>query len=110
MLGQPAIALFLEQGAFTETSTRLVYGILIFFSVRVISEASLEILARLFYAQHDTRTPMFVALGWLVTNIALAYLFIGILDVRGLALASTIAFTLQSLVLYILNRRRLGYL
>lgn len=110
LLGQPAIALFLEQGAFTETSTRLVYGILIFFSVRVISEASLEILARLFYAQHDTRTPMFVALGWLVTNIALAYLFIGILDVRGLALASTIAFTLQSLVLYVLNRRRLGYL
>jgi peptidoglycan biosynthesis protein MviN/MurJ (putative lipid II flippase) len=53
---------------------------------------------------------MFVALGWLATNIALAYLFIGILDVRGLALASTIAFTLQSLALYILNYHRLGYL
>lgn len=110
LLGQPAITLFLEQGAFTQTSTQLVYGILIFFSLRVISEASLEILARLFYAQHDTITPMFVALGWLVTNIALAYLLIGALDVRGLALASTIAFTLQSLALFLLNRRRLGYL
>ena len=110
LLGQPAIVLFLEQGAFTESSTQLVYSILIFFSVRVISEASLEILARLFYAQHDTRTPMFVALGWLMVNITFAYLLVGTLDVRGLALASTIAFTLQSVLLFLLNRRRLGYL
>ncbi len=110
LLGRPAITIFLERGAFTVTSTQLVYSILVFFSVRLISEASLEILARLFYAQHNTRTPMFISLGWLVTNIMLAYLFVGALGVRGLALASTVAFTFQSLTLYILNRQRLGYL
>jgi len=110
LLGRPAISIFLERGAFTVESTELVYGILVFFSVRLISEASLEILARLFYAQHNTRTPMFVSLGWLITNVILAYLFVDALGVRGLALASTIAFTFQSLALFILNRRRLGYL
>ncbi len=110
LLGQPAIGLFLEQGAFTESSTQLVYSILIFFSVRVISEASLEILARLFYAQHDTKTPMFVAIGWLFINVTLAFPLVSLLGVRGLALASTVAFTIQSIVLFLLNRRRLGAL
>ncbi len=110
LLGQPAIALLLEDGAFTAGSTRLVYSILLFFSFRIIAEASLEILARLFYAQHDTWTPMIVALLWLAINALLAILLVDHLGVRGLALASTIAFTVQSLILFLINRRRLGYL
>jgi putative peptidoglycan lipid II flippase len=110
LLGQPAIAFLLQDGAFTEESTQLVYSILLFFSFRIIAESSLEILARLFYAQHDTRTPMFVALGWLAVNVFLAFPLANRYGAQGLALASTIAFSLQSLVLFILNRRRLGYL
>ena len=108
LLGQPAIALFLERGQFTAESTRLVYRVLVFFSVRIVSEATLEVAARLFFAQHDTRTPMFVALGWLAANVGLAYWLVGVLGIGGLALASTIAFTLQSAVLLYLNHRRLG--
>jgi putative peptidoglycan lipid II flippase len=108
LLGRPAISVFLQGGAFTETSTDLVFGVLLFFSVRIIAEGSLEILARLFYAQHDTKTPMYVALGWLATNIGLAFLLTGPYGVKGLALASTIAFVLQSAALFVLNRRRLG--
>jgi len=107
LLGKPAITLLLERGAFTPESTQLVYSIVVFFSVRVVSEATLEIAARLFFAQHDTKTPMVVALGWLVTNIILAYLLVEVLGVGGLALASTIAFTLQTAVLLYLNHRRL---
>ncbi|MGD8807065.1 MAG: murein biosynthesis integral membrane protein MurJ [Chloroflexota bacterium] len=110
LLGQPAIQFLLEEGAFTDESTRLVYGILLFFSFRVVAESTLEILARLFYAQHDTQTPMFVALGWLALNVILAFPLADAYGARGLALASTIAFSLQSLALYLLNRRRLGYL
>jgi putative peptidoglycan lipid II flippase len=110
LLGRPLIEILLGGGEFDAKAIDLVYGILIFFSFRVISEASLEILARLFYAQHDTYTPMFVALFWLVLSIALAFPLHKALGVRGLALASTIAFTVQAIILFILNRRRLGYL
>ena len=92
LLGKPAITVLLERGAFTPEST----------------EATLEIAARLFFAQHNTRTPMFVALGWLATNVLLAYLLVGQLGVGGLALASSIAFTLQTAVLLYLNHRRLN--
>jgi putative peptidoglycan lipid II flippase len=110
MLGRQAITVFFQRGAFTEASTAIVYSVLIFFSVRVISEASLEILARLFYAQHNTKIPMYVAIGWLVVTVSLSFLLVGNIGIGGLALASTIAFTLQSVVLFFLNRRRLGEL
>jgi len=110
LLGEQAIAFLLQDGAFTDESTRMVYGILLFFSFRIIAESSLEILARLFYAQHDTWTPMFVAIGWLVVNVTLAFPLANRYGAQGLALASTVAFSLQALVLFILNRRRLGYL
>ncbi|MBK8987848.1 MAG: murein biosynthesis integral membrane protein MurJ [Chloroflexi bacterium] len=108
LLGRPAIVVLLQRGAFTAESTQLVYSIVVFFSLRVVSEATLEIAARLFFAQHNTRTPMFVALGWLLTNIGLAYLLVRPLGAGGLALASSIAFTLQTAVLLLLNHRRLN--
>ena len=74
----------------------------------MVSEATLEIVARLFYAQHDTRTPMLAYLLWLVMNTIAAYALVGLLGIVGLALASTLAFTLLASVLFILNRRRLG--
>ncbi|MFZ0546104.1 MAG: murein biosynthesis integral membrane protein MurJ [Candidatus Promineifilaceae bacterium] len=108
MFGRTAIAFFLEGEAFTETSTRLVYTAIIFLSVRVVSEATQEIVARLFYARHNTKTPAFIAVGWLALNIVLAFWLSGIMDIGGLALASTIAFTAQSAVLYFLNYRELN--
>ncbi len=110
LLGFPAITTFLQGDVFDETSSRLVYSVLVVFSVRLVSEATLEIVARLFYARHNTRTPMFAYLSWLVVNVGLAYLFIGELGVVGLALSSTIAFTWLAGLLYWLNRRELGYL
>lgn len=110
LLGRPAIALVLERGAFDAASTQLVYGVLIFFSVRVVSEATLEIVARLFYAQHNTITPMYASLVWLVVTVILLYFFVDDLGIGGLALATTVGFTVQSTLLFILNRRALGSL
>lgn len=110
LLGEPAIVVLLQRGAFDETATQMVYYALVFYSFRVISEATLEIVARLFYAQHNTIIPMYTALGWLAVHIFFAYLLVDDLGVGGLALASTIAFTLQSAVLLVLNRQRLGSL
>jgi len=108
LLGRPVIALLLQGGEFDAASAQLVYTVLVVFSVRIVSEATLEIVARLFYAQHNTRTPMFAYLGWLVVTVALAYLFIDTLGIVALALSSTVAFTLLAAILFWLNRRALG--
>ncbi|MEM8860452.1 MAG: murein biosynthesis integral membrane protein MurJ [Chloroflexota bacterium] len=108
LLGQPAIVLLLQGGAFGPETTAIVYGILIFFSLRIVSEASLEILARFLYAQHDTYRPMYAYFVWLAFQVGFAYLLVGPLGVRGLALASTIAFTVLSVILWGISRWKLG--
>lgn len=108
LLGEPAIGLILQRGAFDAASTALVYQILVFFSVRVVAEATLEIVARLFYARHNTFTPMLAYLGWFAINGSLTLLLVRWLGVSGIALASTIAFTLLAAALFALNRRELG--
>ncbi len=108
LLGEPAIGFLLEGGQFNADSTRLVYSVLLVFSVRIVSEATLEIVARLFYARHNTRTPMFAYLGWLAVNVGLAYIFVPMYGIMGLALSSTVAFTLLAAVLLWLNHRELG--
>jgi len=110
LLGQPAIVFFLQGDVFDAASTQLVYSVLIVFSIRIVSEATVEIVARLFYAQHDTRTPMFVYFGWLLLNVSVAYLLVLQFEmgIVGLALASTIAFTMMAIVLFMLNRKRLN--
>ena len=110
LLGEPAITFFLERGAFGADSTRLVYNILLAFSLRIVAEATLEIVARLFYAQHNTRIPMFCYLGWLVIHIGLAYLWVDTYGIVGVAFASTVAFFALSTALFLLNRRAIGSL
>lgn len=110
LLGRPVIDVLLGGGEFDQRSANLVYAVLVVFSIRIVSESTLEMVARLFYAQHNTRTPMFAYLGWLVVMVALAYLFVDALGIVALALASTVAFTLLAVALFLLNRRVLGSL
>lgn len=105
LLGRPALSLLFDAQA-----TAVVYAVLVVFSLRIVSEATVEIVARLFYARHNTFTPMFAYLAWLAVNVGLAYALVGAFGVRGLALASTVAFTFLAAALYWLNRRELGHL
>ena len=108
LLGRPAIAFLLQGGQFDEASTQLVYAVLVIFSLRLVSEGTVEVVARLFYAQHNTVMPMFAYIGWLVVNMILAFWLVDELGIAALALASTVAFTFLAVVLYWLNSRALG--
>ncbi len=108
LLGRPIIGLLLGGGQFDAASAQLVYAVLVVFSLRVVSEGTLEVVARLFYARHNTIVPMFAYLGWLLVNVALAFWLIDELGIVALALASTVSFTLLAGALFILNSRALG--
>jgi putative peptidoglycan lipid II flippase len=107
LLGRPVITLLLQGGEFTADSAQLVYSVLVVFSLRVISESTVEVAARLFYAQHNTAVPMVAYLGWLILDVALAYWLVDELGIVALAIASTVAFTFLAAVLLVLNDRNL---
>lgn len=108
VLGYPLTQLFLERGEFSRESTQAVYWALVFYAPGVVSHAALEIVARLFYAQQDTRTPLYVASVSMLVNVVLALLLIGPLSYGGLALANSLAVGLEVGLLLAIARRRLG--
>jgi len=107
VLREPFIRLLLERGAFDERSTVAVAWALRFFALGLPAHAVVEITARAFYAMHDTRTPVMVGLGAMLLNVLLSLLLISPMAHGGLALANSIATTLEMTFLVLLLRRRL---
>jgi putative peptidoglycan lipid II flippase len=84
-----------------------VYGATVAFTVGLLGHSLLELAARLFYAHQNTVTPFWVALGATALNLALCLALVGPLGHVGLALANSIAVSLQSGILLWLGWRSL---
>lgn len=114
LLREPIVALMLQYGKFTEASTQLISWALLWYSAGLVGHCVVEILARAFYAMHDTKTPVLVGAVAMGLNVVFSLLFsawfarIGWMPHGGLALANSLATGLEAISLYILMRRRLA--
>jgi putative peptidoglycan lipid II flippase len=112
-LATPLVSLY-RVGAFAESDVPLVVGALRWWASGLIFYASTMFLLRTFYSLKDTRTPMNVNLGLTVVQIGLyVVLSTGIgswpgLGINGLPIADVVFFTLSSVTLAVLLRRRIG--
>ena len=82
LLGQAIVAL-LERGAFDASASSLVTSTLRFFALGLVVHSVLEVVARSYYADKDTVTPLWAALGGATINLAGAFLFSGVLLVEN---------------------------
>ena len=73
---------------------------LLFYAPALFAHSGIEILSRGFYALGDTKTPVAIAVASMLINVALAAALVGPLEVRGLALALSLATTLEFAALY----------
>ena len=80
------------------------------FLLGLTAHALIAILARAFYARHDTRTPVAAAILAVAVNTTLAVALAGPFGLPGLALAIAIAAWLETLVLLVLLQRSLAEL
>lgn len=113
VVGKPVVSLLFERGAFEATSTGAVAWALSFFALGLVGHAGLEIVARAFYALHDTFTPVWVGGLTMGLNVVLsltlptAFTSANLEPFGGLALANSVATLLEFIVLLVLIRRRL---
>jgi putative peptidoglycan lipid II flippase len=116
LLRKPLVALLLERGAFSDSSTDLVAWALLWYASGLVGHAVLEIIVRGFYALKDTRTPVLIgALAMslnLILSLMLSALFtrVGWAPHGGLALANSLATAVESLILIMILRRRIANL
>ncbi len=92
VLGEPVIRLFFERNQFTAESTSATAYALVFFAIGLAGHATVEIVDRVFYALHDTRSPVLVAVSAIALNVVLSLVLMQTpLNYGGLALANSIA-------------------
>jgi len=81
---------------------------LLYYSIGLWAFAGLRVFVPAFYALQDTKTPVKVAVVAMIANIVFSLTLMGPLKHGGLALALSLASTLQLFMLIFLLRRRLG--
>jgi putative peptidoglycan lipid II flippase len=107
-LGEPLIRLLFEHGAFTAESAHLTHFALIWYSVGLAGHATVEIVDRVYYAVHDTWTPVTAASLAFGMNLLLGLILMRTpLDYGGLALANSLAALAEATLLMALVRRRI---
>src|SRR5947207_8842099 len=112
-LGQPVIRLVFQHGQFSDDATVAVAAAMVFYALGLAGHATVEIVDRVFYARHDTRTPVMAAILAVAVNLVASLLLSGIvrlslpfgvelasgMSFRGLALANSVAALVEAGVL-----------
>lgn len=107
ILAEPICRVILGHGDFSLDQLPYFVGPLIFFGIGLTGLSLVEILTRSFYALQDTRTPTQVSIYQFMFSIGLSVMLLGPMGANGLALASSLAWIGEALVLLVLLRPRL---
>ena len=117
LLSEPLLAVLLERGVWSASSTAATAWALRFFALGLPAFVTLEVLSRAFYALEDTRTPVLLGILAMLANIGLSLVLIGLVGdphslehgpFAGLALANASTTTIEALALVYLLQRRVG--
>ncbi len=108
LLATPIIRVLFQRGEFGEYSTNITSFALTFYAAGLFSFGGIKILVTAFHALQDTKTPVKVAALCLVINAVLNFVLMRPLQVGGIALASSIAGTVDFLILFYVMDKKLG--
>lgn len=106
----PVVRLVFGARAFPWDATKLTGLVLAVFALSIAPQACTQVLIRAFYALHNTRTPLLISLFTITLSVALSYLlsvFFGY-GIVGLAIAISLANSLEAFILYLTLKKRVG--
>ncbi len=108
VMGRPIVQLLFERGYFQADDTQMTATALVIYAAGLLSFAWVKVCVTGFYAVQNTRTPVLIATGSMLFNILLNFALVGPLGYMGLALATTIAYTVNAVFLYLFLWLRFG--
>jgi putative peptidoglycan lipid II flippase len=108
VFSRPIVRVLFERGAFTPEATAATSLALLGYSAGLIFYISNRLLTTVFYAFHDTRTPVMVAAVAVAVNLLMGWALMGTLKAPGLALATSLASMANCALLLLRLHSRLG--
>ncbi len=106
VLAQPIFTVLFQRGAFTPADTAATAAALAAYAVGLPAFVLVKVLAPAFFARHDTKTPVKVAIAAVAVNLGLTLTLMQFLAHVGIALATTCAGWLNALTLLAVLVRR----
>ncbi len=106
ILGRPIVELLFQRGAFGAESSAMTTDALACYTAGLWAFSGMRVLLSAFYALQDTKTPVKVAFIALGVNVISSLLLMGPLKHAGLALALSIASTVQFVCLVVFLRKK----
>jgi putative peptidoglycan lipid II flippase len=106
ILALPILEVLFQRGAFGPRETAATASALIAYSVGLPAFVLVKVLAPAFFARHDTKTPVEVAIISLATNLGLTLVLMQFLAHVGIAIALSAAGWLQAVILMVVLARR----
>ncbi|MGE0824057.1 MAG: murein biosynthesis integral membrane protein MurJ [Candidatus Binatia bacterium] len=107
-LATPITRVLYERGQFTTDDVTLTSQALIGFAVGLLAYGTSQVMVRLFNATKDTATPAWVGVSSIALNASGDWVFMQIFGHWGIALVTSIVSYVNTIVLYLIFRRRHG--
>ena len=106
-LREPIVNILFQRGKFDYIATTGTAEALLFYALGIWSIVGVRVVTACFYSMQDTKTPVKIAVIALVTNILLSLVLMQPLKHSGLALANTLASTVNFILLFTFLRKKL---
>lgn len=104
----PIVQLTFERGAFDQAATMRTAWVLAYAAFGLVGQACTPLLNNAFYSRGDSKTPVRVSVAFAVTNTLLSVVLVRILNLGGLALATTISQFISVAFLIHLSKQHYG--
>jgi len=110
VLGGPIVRMIFERGEFSAMDTERTTNAMFYCTLGLMAFASVKVGIQGFYAVQNTRTPVIIASASMVLNILFIFILVGPMGYQGLALATTISYSINAFFIYMLLCKRFGAL
>lgn len=110
VLSTPIVEIAFQRGEFDAVATLMTSQALVFYSIGLVAMALRLLLTRVYYSLQDTKTPMIngaISVGF---NIVLNIILVKYMAHAGLALATSIATTIATILLLLGLKKKIGSL
>ncbi len=98
ILSYPIVKIIFMHGAFDETAVAMTSSALRYYSFGIIGVAVGLMVNKIYYSLHDSKTTMKIGIITVTTNIVLNLILVGPMKHNGLALATSIAASLGTII------------
>ncbi|MDX1810145.1 MAG: murein biosynthesis integral membrane protein MurJ [Sulfurospirillaceae bacterium] len=102
------VSIVFQRGKFSELATKATSSVFLFYGIGIIFLGLRELFNKVFYAQKNTKIPLFISFIAVSVNIVLSIIFARSIGVRGLALASSISLMVYVILQVVILKNKIG--